>query len=63
VYGRQILEYVDEIEKQASQASPEGSKSVDFAGLKAAAEAFARAGANLRSTGERCWAADRPPAR
>src|SRR2546425_1312528 len=52
VYGRQILEYVDEIEKQASQASPEGSKSVDFAGLKAAAEAFARAGANLRSTGE-----------
>ena len=43
-YGRQILEYVDEIEKQATKASADGAKKVDFAGLKAAAEAFAKAG-------------------
>src|SRR5713101_38357 len=51
-YGSQILEYLAEIEHQASQASPEGSKRVDFAGMKAAAGAFAKAGASLRSTGE-----------
>jgi len=51
-YGGQILEYIAEIELQASHASPDGSKSVDFAGMKAAAEAFAKAGASLRSTGE-----------
>ncbi len=51
-YGKQILEYVDEIEKQAGKASPESAKSVDFAGMKAAAEAFAKAGANLRSAGD-----------
>jgi N-acetylated-alpha-linked acidic dipeptidase len=51
-YGRQILEYVDEIEKEANKASPEGAKSVDFARLKAAAEALSKAGANLRSAGD-----------
>jgi N-acetylated-alpha-linked acidic dipeptidase len=51
-YGRQILEYVDEIEKQAIKASPEAAKSVDFVGLKAAADAFSKAGANLRAAGE-----------
>jgi N-acetylated-alpha-linked acidic dipeptidase len=51
-YGRQILEYVEEIEKQANKASPENAKGVDFAGMKAAAEAFATAGANLRSSGD-----------
>ena len=44
-YGRQILEYVDEIEQQATKASAADAKKVDFAGLKAAAEAFATAGA------------------
>jgi N-acetylated-alpha-linked acidic dipeptidase len=51
-YGRQILEYIGEIEQQAAKASAEGAKSVDFAGMKAAAEAFATAGANLRAAGE-----------
>jgi N-acetylated-alpha-linked acidic dipeptidase len=48
-YGRQIVEYVDEIEQQAANASPEGATRVDFAGLKAAAEAFAKAGADARA--------------
>jgi N-acetylated-alpha-linked acidic dipeptidase len=48
-YGNQIVEYVDEIEKQALKASPEGAKQVDFAGLRAAAEAFAKAGVRLSS--------------
>jgi N-acetylated-alpha-linked acidic dipeptidase len=51
-YGNQILEYVDEIGQQARKASAEKAKTIDFAGLKAAAQAFARAGANLRATGE-----------
>jgi N-acetylated-alpha-linked acidic dipeptidase len=51
-YGRQILEYVDEVEKQASKASADGAKSIDFEGLKASAEAFSKAGANLRSAGD-----------
>jgi len=51
-YGNQILEYVDEIEQQARKASAEKAKAIDFAGLKAAAQVFAKAGANLRATGE-----------
>ena len=56
-YGRQILEYVGEIEKQATTASPESAKSVDFAGMRAAAEAFAKAGADVRARGETLLAA------
>ena len=51
-YGRQILEYVSEIEQQAVKASADGAKKVDFAGLRAAAEAFAQAGAAVRARGE-----------
>jgi N-acetylated-alpha-linked acidic dipeptidase len=52
-YGRQVLEYIDEIEKEASAASTDGEKQVDFAGLRQAAAAFAAAGADLRLRGER----------
>jgi N-acetylated-alpha-linked acidic dipeptidase len=52
VYGKQIRQYVDEIEKQATKASPAGAKTVDFAGLIAAADAFARAGADVRGQGD-----------
>ncbi len=48
-YGRQILEYIGEIEQQAVNASPAGAKNVDFAGLRSAAEAFAQAGADVRA--------------
>ena len=51
-YGRQIAEYIDEIEKQATKASRDGAKKVDFEGLKSAADAFAKAGARLRQKGE-----------
>ena len=51
-YGRQILEYVSEIEQQAVKASAEDAKKVDFAGLRAAADAFAQAGAAIRTRGE-----------
>ncbi len=51
-YGRQIQEYVAEIEQQAVKASPNEAKRVDFAGLKAAAEAFTKAGASLRDRGD-----------
>jgi N-acetylated-alpha-linked acidic dipeptidase len=47
-YGKQIAEYVDEIEKQATKASRDGAKKIDFDGLKAAADAFTKAGARLR---------------
>ena len=33
-YGRQILEYVGEIEQQAVKASADGAKQVDFAGAE-----------------------------
>jgi N-acetylated-alpha-linked acidic dipeptidase len=56
-YGRQILEYVGEIEQQAVKASADGARQVDFAGLKSAAEAFTKAGAALRSRGESALAA------
>jgi N-acetylated-alpha-linked acidic dipeptidase len=51
-YGRQILEYVGEIEQQAIKASPGDAGKIDFAGLRAAAEAFAKAGADVRARGE-----------
>jgi N-acetylated-alpha-linked acidic dipeptidase len=51
-YGRQILEYVAEIEAQAAKASDAGARTVDFAGLKGAAEAFTKAGAELRARGD-----------
>src|SRR5439155_1863183 len=44
-----------------SQAPPDGCDRVDFAGMKAAAEAFATAGASLRSTGERLLGGGSPP--
>jgi N-acetylated-alpha-linked acidic dipeptidase len=63
-YGRQILEYIGEIEKQATTASAENAKKIDFAGMRAAAEAFAKAGADLRARGESLLtaAAPAPPA-
>jgi N-acetylated-alpha-linked acidic dipeptidase len=51
-YGQQILEYVNEIEQQAAKASADGTKKIDFAGLKGAAAAFAKAGADVRSRSE-----------
>jgi len=51
-YGKQIGEYVDEIEKQATKASRDGAKKIDFDGLKDAADAFAKAGARLRQKGD-----------
>jgi N-acetylated-alpha-linked acidic dipeptidase len=51
-YGRQILEYIDEIEQQATKASADGAKKVDFAGLRSAADAFVNAGADIRGKGE-----------
>jgi N-acetylated-alpha-linked acidic dipeptidase len=51
-YGRQILEYIAEIETQASKASAAGARTVDFAGLKRAAEGFTKAGADLRARGD-----------
>lgn len=47
-YGKQILEYVDDIERQAATNATREAAAIDFKGLKAAAEAFARAGADLR---------------
>jgi N-acetylated-alpha-linked acidic dipeptidase len=44
-YGRQILEYIAEIEQQANSASADEARRIDFAGMRGAAEAFARAGA------------------
>ena len=55
-YGQQILEYVREIEKDARQASAEKAKTVDFAGLTAAATDFAKAGANLRARADAAMA-------
>jgi len=51
-YGRQILEYIGEIEQQAIKASADGAKKIDFAGLRSAAEAFAKAGADVRARGD-----------
>ncbi|MBW8839665.1 MAG: hypothetical protein JF602_07420 [Gemmatimonadetes bacterium] len=51
-YGNQIIDYVNEIEQQAVKASADGAKQIDFAGLKAAADAFAKAGAAARTRGD-----------
>jgi N-acetylated-alpha-linked acidic dipeptidase len=51
-YGREIRGYIDEIEKQAVNASRDGARQVDFAGLKAAADAFTKAGADLHTQGD-----------
>ena len=56
-YGRQILEYIGEIEQQAVKASADGARKVDFAGLRSAADAFAKAGADVRAHGESMLAA------
>jgi N-acetylated-alpha-linked acidic dipeptidase len=56
-YGRQILVYIAEIEKQATAASAENAKKIDFAGMRTAAEAFAKAGADVRARGESLLAA------
>jgi N-acetylated-alpha-linked acidic dipeptidase len=47
-YGTQIVEYVKEIEKEAAAKSSADAGRVDFAGLKTAAEAFARAGSDAK---------------
>ncbi len=60
-YGKQILEYIDEIEQQASKASADGAKKVDFAGLRSAANAFARAGAGARDRGDSLLASTSTP--
>jgi N-acetylated-alpha-linked acidic dipeptidase len=60
-YGKQILEYIDEIEQQATKASAEGAKKVDFAGLRSAADAFATAGADIRGRGESLLGATATP--
>jgi N-acetylated-alpha-linked acidic dipeptidase len=52
IYGKQILEYIGEIEQQAIKASADGAKKIDFAGLRAAAEGFAKAGADVRARSE-----------
>jgi N-acetylated-alpha-linked acidic dipeptidase len=51
-YGRQILEYLGEIEQQATKASPGGAKRVDFAALRKAADDFAKAGGAVRARTE-----------
>ena len=51
-YGRQILEYISEIEQQAAKASAAEAKTIEFDGLKRAAGAFMRAGAALRARGD-----------
>src|SRR5438093_188639 len=57
-YGQQIVEYIDEIEQQATKASAEGAKRIDFAGLKEAANAFAKAGADARGRADALLAAE-----
>jgi N-acetylated-alpha-linked acidic dipeptidase len=51
-YGTKILEYIGEIEQQATKASADGAKKIDFAGLRSAAAAFAKAGGEVRARGE-----------
>jgi N-acetylated-alpha-linked acidic dipeptidase len=51
-YGNQILEYLKDIEQQATTASAADARKIDFAGLRAAADAFAKAGAAARARGE-----------
>jgi len=51
-YGTTIDGYVTEIEKEAVKKSAGQAKTVDFAGLKAAAQAFVKAGADARAKGD-----------
>jgi N-acetylated-alpha-linked acidic dipeptidase len=51
-YGRQILEYVRDIEQQAAKAGSPGANAIDFAGMKRAAIDFMRAGTALRAYGD-----------
>jgi len=51
-YGRQILEYVRDIEQQAAKTGPQDAMTVDFAGMKRAATNFMKAGAALRAHGD-----------
>jgi N-acetylated-alpha-linked acidic dipeptidase len=51
-YAAQILDYIAEIEKEANKASAEKAKTVDFAGLAAAATELAKAGAKARVRGD-----------
>ena len=60
-YGRQVLEYVHDIEEQAAKASADGAKRIDFAGLEAAADGFARAGAAARAQAEALLAGGAAP--
>ena len=55
-YGRQILEYVGEIEAQAAKSAA-GAKTIDLEGLRRAADAFTKAGADLRARGDAVLAA------
>ena len=48
-YGRQIFEYVAEIEELAAKTSADGAKQIDFADLRAAADAFTAAGVSARA--------------
>jgi N-acetylated-alpha-linked acidic dipeptidase len=48
-YGKQIREYVDEIQKEAEKKSKDEAARVGFDRLRAAADAFAQAGAGLRA--------------
>jgi len=61
-YGKQILEYIGEIEQQAVKQSADGAKTIDFAGLRSAAEAFAKAGVDVRTRGEMLIAGSSAPA-
>ncbi len=51
-YGKQIAEYVDEIEKDAKKRSETDAAKVDFAGLRSAALGLATAGAGLKTRGD-----------
>ena len=51
-YGRQIREYIDDIERQATHASSSGARTIDFAGLRRAVGSFMKAGADLRADGD-----------
>ncbi len=61
-YGKQVLEYIDEIELQATKASADGARRIDFAGLKAAANAFAKAGADAGARADSALSDPSPPA-
>ena len=51
-YGKQIGTYVDEIQKEAEKKSADGARKIEFTELRSAAQAFAKAGADLRAQSE-----------